>query len=109
MSGIYNVGYCAMTWCDFQNMSSGEVLFFFNGYSTTINHVKERQNGSITKGHKRGVLGTPHLVKNTAKSLPPQFFKIRTPGIMFKIERASTNRSYSIDKEMVTQAHQSCH
>ena len=28
MSGIYNVGYCAMTWCDFRNVSSGEVLFF---------------------------------------------------------------------------------
>ena len=28
MSGIYNVGYCAMTRCDFRNVSSGEVLFF---------------------------------------------------------------------------------
>ena len=28
MSGIYNVGYCAMTWCDFRNVSSGEVFFF---------------------------------------------------------------------------------
>ena len=92
MSGICIVGYCAMT-CDFRNVSRGQVLFF-NRYSTTINLVKEKQNGSITKGHKRGVLGTPHLVKNTAKSFPPQFFKIRTPGIMFKIERASTNRSY---------------
>ena len=27
MSGIYNVGYCAMTWFDFRNVSSGEVLF----------------------------------------------------------------------------------
>ena len=59
--------------------------------------MKEKQNGSITKGHKRGVLGTPHLVKNTSKVCPPQNFKIRTPGKMFKIERASTNRAYYID------------
>ena len=92
MSGIYNVGYCAMTWCDFWNGAALKYSFF-NRYSTTINLVKEKQNGSITKGHKRGVLGTPHLVKNTARS-PPLFFKIRSPGIMFKIERASTSRSY---------------
>ena len=28
MSGIYNVGYCAMTWYDFRNVSSRQVLFF---------------------------------------------------------------------------------
>ena len=28
MSGIYIVGYCAMTWYDCRNVSSGEVLFF---------------------------------------------------------------------------------
>ena len=64
MSGIDNVGYCAMTWCDFRNVSSGQVLFF-----QQIQHdlVKEKQNGSITKGHKRGVLGTTHLVKTQLK------------------------------------------
>ena len=29
MSGIYNVGYCAMTWCDFRNVSSGVRTLFF--------------------------------------------------------------------------------
>ena len=28
MSGVYNVRYLAMTWCDFRNVSSGQVLFF---------------------------------------------------------------------------------
>ena len=65
MSGIYKVGEC-----DFRNVSSGQVLIF-NRYSTTIDLVKEKQNGSISKGHKSGVLGTPHLVKNTAKSFSP--------------------------------------
>ena len=51
MSGIYNVGFC-----------------------TTINLVKEKQNGSITKDHTRGVLGTPHLVKSLLKVPPPLNF-----------------------------------
>ena len=71
MSGIYNVGYCAMTWCDFRNMSSGHVLFF-NRYSTTINIVKEKQNGSITKGS----FGHSSFSRNTAKSFSPSKFAL---------------------------------
>ena len=41
--------------------------------------------------------------KTQLKVFPPQFFKIRTPGIMFKIERASTNRSTPIHESSAFQ------
>ena len=71
ISGIYNVGYCVMILCDFRNVSSGvRALFFFNRYSKTINLVKEKQNGPQERS-----FGTPHLVKNTAKSFPPSILQ----------------------------------
>ena len=95
MSGICNVGYCAMTWCDFRNLSSGQVLYFQQIDLQHDNKSCEREAKWVHHyGPQERSFGHSSFSQNTAKSFPPQFFKIHTPGIMFKIEQASTNRSY---------------